>query len=167
MSSIYLYRAVITATWRARHGYSMERFVFLPYGRRVQKYGAEENGRIVWLGDPSDAALQREQKVTSHARKNSSVQFSNWIHYNSSSVLAWNFHLFFLRMNAWFYYLNVFSNAFWGRQYFLFQLFLANTPPLCHCSNLKPLLDTLGLYFQIRDDYANLSSKEVTPLYTP
>ena len=28
-------------------------------------------------------------------------------------------------------------------------------------SDLKPLLDTLGLYFQIRDDYANLSSKEV------
>ncbi|KAK2152745.1 hypothetical protein LSH36_320g04046 [Paralvinella palmiformis] len=27
-------------------------------------------------------------------------------------------------------------------------------------SNLKPLLDTLGLYFQIRDDYANLNSKE-------
>ncbi|KAK6488810.1 geranylgeranyl pyrophosphate synthase [Huso huso] len=26
--------------------------------------------------------------------------------------------------------------------------------------NLKPLLDTLGLFFQIRDDYANLSSKE-------
>lgn len=36
---------------------------------------------------------------------------------------------------------------------------------LLHCffssSNLKPLLDTLGLYFQIRDDYANLNSKEV------
>lgn len=26
--------------------------------------------------------------------------------------------------------------------------------------DLKPLLDTLGLFFQIRDDYANLSSKE-------
>ena len=29
------------------------------------------------------------------------------------------------------------------------------------CSDLKPLLDTLGLYFQIRDDYANLYSEEV------
>ncbi|XP_058881425.1 geranylgeranyl pyrophosphate synthase isoform X2 [Acipenser ruthenus] len=29
-----------------------------------------------------------------------------------------------------------------------------------YCGNLKPLLDTLGLFFQIRDDYANLSSKE-------
>lgn len=26
--------------------------------------------------------------------------------------------------------------------------------------DLKPLLDTLGLFFQIRDDYANLHSKE-------
>lgn len=37
----------------------------------------------------------------------------------------------------------------------LMQLFSANK------SNLKPLLDTLGLYFQIRDDYANLNSKEL------
>ncbi|KAK1171327.1 geranylgeranyl pyrophosphate synthase [Acipenser oxyrinchus oxyrinchus] len=29
-----------------------------------------------------------------------------------------------------------------------------------YCQDLKPLLDTLGLFFQIRDDYANLSSKE-------
>ncbi|XP_035828380.1 geranylgeranyl pyrophosphate synthase isoform X3 [Aplysia californica] len=36
----------------------------------------------------------------------------------------------------------------------LMQLFSENK------SNFKPLLDTLGLYFQIRDDYANLSSKE-------
>ncbi|CAM4728057.1 unnamed protein product [Leuciscus chuanchicus] len=28
--------------------------------------------------------------------------------------------------------------------------------------DLKPLLDTLGLYFQIRDDYANLNSREYT-----
>ena len=34
------------------------------------------------------------------------------------------------------------------------------------CSNLKPLLDTLGLYFQIRDDYANLYSEEVSSLCT-
>ena len=32
---------------------------------------------------------------------------------------------------------------------------------MCMCSNLKPLLDNLGLYFQIRDDYANLYSMEV------
>ncbi|XP_064621884.1 geranylgeranyl pyrophosphate synthase-like [Lineus longissimus] len=36
----------------------------------------------------------------------------------------------------------------------LMQLFSKNK------SNFKPLLDTLGLYFQIRDDYANLHSKE-------
>jgi len=36
----------------------------------------------------------------------------------------------------------------------LMQLFSENT------SNFKPLLDALGLYFQIRDDYANLYSKE-------
>ncbi|KAK3590946.1 hypothetical protein CHS0354_034516 [Potamilus streckersoni] len=34
------------------------------------------------------------------------------------------------------------------------QLFSANK------SDFKPLLDTLGLYFQIRDDYANLYSEE-------
>jgi len=28
-------------------------------------------------------------------------------------------------------------------------------------SNFVPLLDTLSLYFQIRDDYANLLSEEV------
>ncbi len=28
--------------------------------------------------------------------------------------------------------------------------------------NFKPLTDTLGLYFQIRDDYANLQSKQYT-----
>lgn len=37
----------------------------------------------------------------------------------------------------------------------LMQLFSENR------SDLKPLLDNLGLYFQIRDDYANLSSKEL------
>jgi len=36
----------------------------------------------------------------------------------------------------------------------LMQLFSENK------SNFKPLLDVLGLYFQIRDDYANLYSKE-------
>ncbi|KAH3869566.1 geranylgeranyl pyrophosphate synthase-like isoform X1 [Dreissena polymorpha] len=36
----------------------------------------------------------------------------------------------------------------------LMQLFTENT------SDFKPLLDNLGLYFQIRDDYANLNSKE-------
>lgn len=36
----------------------------------------------------------------------------------------------------------------------LMQLFSDNK------SNLKPVLDALGLYFQIRDDYANLISKE-------
>ncbi|CAH1794688.1 unnamed protein product [Owenia fusiformis] len=36
----------------------------------------------------------------------------------------------------------------------LMQLFSQNK------SNLKPLLDSLGLYFQIRDDFANLYSKE-------
>ncbi|XP_067671163.1 geranylgeranyl pyrophosphate synthase-like isoform X1 [Haliotis asinina] len=36
----------------------------------------------------------------------------------------------------------------------LMQLFSDNK------SDFKPLLDVLGLYFQIRDDYANLSSKE-------
>ncbi|BFZ18010.1 hypothetical protein BsWGS_21049 [Bradybaena similaris] len=36
----------------------------------------------------------------------------------------------------------------------LMQLFSSNK------SNFKPLLDILGLYFQIRDDYANLCSKE-------
>ncbi|XP_074643488.1 geranylgeranyl pyrophosphate synthase-like [Tubulanus polymorphus] len=36
----------------------------------------------------------------------------------------------------------------------LMQLFSENK------SNFKPLLDNLGLYFQIRDDYANLCSKE-------
>ncbi|ELU17014.1 hypothetical protein CAPTEDRAFT_118458 [Capitella teleta] len=36
----------------------------------------------------------------------------------------------------------------------LMQLFSQNQ------SDLKPLLDTLGLYFQIRDDYANMASKE-------
>ncbi|XP_059156777.1 geranylgeranyl pyrophosphate synthase-like isoform X2 [Physella acuta] len=36
----------------------------------------------------------------------------------------------------------------------LMQLFSSNK------SNFKPLLDLLGLYFQIRDDYANLCSKE-------
>uniref|UniRef100_A0A0B6ZPU4 Geranylgeranyl pyrophosphate synthase n=1 Tax=Arion vulgaris TaxID=1028688 RepID=A0A0B6ZPU4_9EUPU len=36
----------------------------------------------------------------------------------------------------------------------LMQLFSSNK------SNFKPLLDLLGLYFQIRDDYANLYSKE-------
>ncbi|MGH0128786.1 UNVERIFIED_CONTAM: hypothetical protein FKN15_046598 [Acipenser sinensis] len=36
----------------------------------------------------------------------------------------------------------------------LMQLFSSN------CRDLKPLLDTLGFFFQIRDDYANLSSKE-------
>lgn len=29
-------------------------------------------------------------------------------------------------------------------------------------SDFKPLLDCMGLYFQIRDDYANLISKEVS-----
>jgi Polyprenyl synthetase len=29
-------------------------------------------------------------------------------------------------------------------------------------SDLKPLLDNLGLYFQIRDDYANLNSQEAS-----
>lgn len=33
------------------------------------------------------------------------------------------------------------------------------------CSDLKPVLDTLGLYFQIRDDYANLYSEEVSNSY--
>lgn len=37
----------------------------------------------------------------------------------------------------------------------LMQLFSQNK------SNFKPLLDNLGLYFQIRDDYANLNSKEL------
>lgn len=37
----------------------------------------------------------------------------------------------------------------------LMQLFSENQ------SDLKPLLDNLGLYFQIRDDYANLNSKEL------
>ncbi|XP_066553118.1 geranylgeranyl pyrophosphate synthase isoform X2 [Amia ocellicauda] len=36
----------------------------------------------------------------------------------------------------------------------LMQLFSDNQ------QDLKPLLDTLGLFFQIRDDYANLNSKE-------
>ena len=36
-------------------------------------------------------------------------------------------------------------------------------PPssLLHFSDFSPLLDALGLFFQIRDDYANLKSKEV------
>jgi len=38
----------------------------------------------------------------------------------------------------------------------LMQLFSEDT------KNYKPLLDVLGLYFQIRDDYVNLSSKEYT-----
>ena len=31
--------------------------------------------------------------------------------------------------------------------------------------DLKPLCDNLGLYFQIRDDLANLYSKEVSPYF--
>ena len=34
-------------------------------------------------------------------------------------------------------------------------------PLSSHFSDFSPLLDTLGLFFQIRDDYANLKSKEV------
>lgn len=30
----------------------------------------------------------------------------------------------------------------------------------CSCSNFKPLIDALGLFFQIRDDYANLQSSD-------
>lgn len=37
----------------------------------------------------------------------------------------------------------------------LMQLFSENTKDMCH------LMATLGLYFQIRDDYANLRVKEV------
>lgn len=37
----------------------------------------------------------------------------------------------------------------------LMQLFSSNEVDMC------PLMSTLGLYFQIRDDYANLNSKEV------
>ena len=32
---------------------------------------------------------------------------------------------------------------------------------LCQFSDFSPLLDALGLFFQIRDDYANLKSEEV------
>ena len=32
---------------------------------------------------------------------------------------------------------------------------------LFQCSDYSALLDALGLFFQIRDDYANLSSQEV------
>ena len=39
-----------------------------------------------------------------------------------------------------------------------FSSFLSH---LCHFSDFSPLLDALGLFFQIRDDYANLKSKEV------
>lgn len=37
---------------------------------------------------------------------------------------------------------------------------------LLYFSDFKPLLDVLGLYFQIRDDYANLYSKEVRHIDT-
>ena len=37
----------------------------------------------------------------------------------------------------------------------LMQLFSSDEVDMC------PLMATLGLYFQIRDDYANLNSKEV------
>ena len=33
--------------------------------------------------------------------------------------------------------------------------------PSHQCSDFSPLLDALGLFFQIRDDYANLKSNEV------
>ena len=36
---------------------------------------------------------------------------------------------------------------------------------ICFDSDLRPLSDNLGLYFQIRDDYANLNSKEVLHIY--
>ena len=39
-----------------------------------------------------------------------------------------------------------------------FSSFLSH---LCQFSDFSPLLDALGLFFQIRDDYANLKSKEV------
>ena len=32
---------------------------------------------------------------------------------------------------------------------------------VCDSSDFGPLVDTLGLFFQIRDDYANLMSEEV------
>ena len=38
--------------------------------------------------------------------------------------------------------------------------YLHNVYIIC-CSDFKPVLNALGLYFQIRDDYANLNSKEV------
>ena len=44
----------------------------------------------------------------------------------------------------------------------LMQLFSEKEP----AADLKPLLDNLGLYFQIRDDYANLCSKEYSDAKT-
>jgi len=44
----------------------------------------------------------------------------------------------------------------------LMQLFSNQEP----AADLKPLLDNLGLYFQIRDDYANLCSKEYSDAKT-
>ncbi|XP_064610236.1 geranylgeranyl pyrophosphate synthase-like [Liolophura sinensis] len=46
------------------------------------------------------------------------------------------------------------TGGLFGLAVSLMQLFSENK------SNFKPLIDALGLFFQIRDDYANLSSKE-------
>ena len=34
-----------------------------------------------------------------------------------------------------------------------------------YCRDMKPVADALGLFFQIRDDYANLHSKEVAFIF--
>ena len=45
------------------------------------------------------------------------------------------------------------------------NLFIFYTSLFCvFCSDLVPITDALGLYFQIRDDYANLWSTEVSNL---
>ena len=48
------------------------------------------------------------------------------------------------------------TGGLFGLAVLLMQLFSTNTV------DLNPLMAILGLYFQIRDDYANLKLKEVT-----
>ena len=46
------------------------------------------------------------------------------------------------------------------------HFYVTSLPLVCVCacdySDYSPLLEALGLFFQIRDDYANLSSQEVS-----
>ena len=45
--------------------------------------------------------------------------------------------------------------------------FATHLMAVCHClcSDFSPVLTAIGLFFQIRDDYANLKSEEVCPFH--